>query len=206
MRLLALLLVLLVVLSGCSGKEEKVETAETPKPEKTPVTEKTPEKKTEVVVEEGEINTLLDLFNAKKMYYVKATISEEGAEKTMEFWFYYDANNNEQKMRMQNSEGEVVIIKHKYEGNTLTTTMYVKNAGGINAPQNCDWVEIKTTQEISPGEAEDVKSEPVGDAFKTTVTQQGKIVEKYEAKFVDLDLSLFETHGNVCSISMMMQR
>ncbi len=199
MRLLALLLVLLVALAGCSGEKpegtEAVKTPEGTAPEKTPTPEKTK------VAEKGDIKTLMDLFNAKKMYYGKVTIVENGEEKVLEFWYYYDANNNEQLIRMQQPDG-VVIMRHKYEGTTLTTTMYAKGMG-MGAPQNCEWVEVKMTQQVSPGEAEEVKDEPVGDAFKATVTQQGQIVETYEAKFVDLDLSVFEPDGEVCSIAMM---
>ncbi len=174
-----------------------MKTPEAATPEETP----TPERTKEVAVEEGDIKTLMDLFNAKKMYYGKAEVVENGEKKTFEFWYYFDADSNEQLLRMQQADG-VVIVRYKYEDSTLTTIMFAKGMG-MSVPQNCEWVEVRMTQQVSPSEAEEVKDEPVGDSFKATVTQQGQILENYEAKFVDVDLSLFEPDGEVCSITMM---
>ncbi|AIY90333.1 hypothetical protein [Geoglobus acetivorans] len=200
---------LVLLMAGCSGQNEGAKPAATPTPVSTPEAERTPEpaqggSSGGSGASAGGINTLYDLFVAKKMYYGKATVVENGETRTVEFWYYYDADNNEQMIRMEHSEGGVVIMRNKYEDNTLTMTMYMKGMQNMPVSPNCDWVMVKTTQTVSPGEAEELKDEPVGDAFTATVSYQGQVMENYEGKFVDADLTLFQPDGNVCSVTMMM--
>ncbi|NOY11811.1 MAG: hypothetical protein GXO67_07005 [Archaeoglobi archaeon] len=208
-KLVLVLAVLAVLFAGCSGGKEEVKTTPTPaaQPTSTPTAEQAPAGSGGSGTSAGGgINTLYDLFMAKKMYYGKASVTENGETKTVEFWYYYDADNNEQMLRMEHSDGGILIMKNRYEGNTLTTVMYMRDMQGMEMPPNCDWVEMKTTQTVSPSEAEEVKDEPVGDAFTATVSHQGQVTETYEGKFVDVDLTLFQPDGNVCSMMSFMQQ
>lgn len=207
--LVVVLAILALVIAGCSGQRDETKLTPTATPVSTPETERTStpvqgESSGKGEMSTGGINTLYDLFMAKKMYYGKATVIENGEERTVEFWYYYDADNNEQMMRIEHSDGGVVIMRNKYEDNTLTMAMYMKGMKDMPMPPNCDWVMVKTTQSVSPGEAEEIRDEPVGDAFTTTISYQGQVMEKYEGKFVDVDLTLFKPDGEVCSITMMM--
>ncbi|WP_456369875.1 hypothetical protein [Geoglobus sp.] len=203
-KLLVILAVVAIALAGCAGQKEGG-TIETPAKTQTPTPEetRTPEQGGSGGVSAGEIKTLYDLFASKKMYYGRATVTENGETYTVEFWYYYDADNSEQMLRMENSEGGVMIMRNKYEGSTLTTTMYMRGMKDMPMPEGCDWVEVKTTQTVSPSEAEEVKDEPVGDAFTATLSYQGQVTQEYEGKFVDVDLTLFQPDGNVCSMMSM---
>ncbi|WP_457591159.1 hypothetical protein [Geoglobus sp.] len=198
--------ILALVLAGCSGQDGGEKPAATPAATQTA----TPEAKdTETPTQEGggtvsgDIKTLYDLYMSGKMYYGRATVTENGETHTVEFWYYYDADSNEQMIRMEQSNGGVMIMRNKYEGNTLTMTMYMKGMQDMPMPANCDWVMVKTTQTVSPGEAEELKDEPVGDAFTATLSYQGQVTHEYEGKFMDVDLTLFQPDGEVCSMTMM---
>lgn len=203
-KLVVFLAVVAIALAGCAGQKEE-NTAGTPAQTQTPTPEETQtqEMRGSGGASAGEIRTLYDLFVSKKMYYGRATITENGETYTVEFWYYYDADNGEQMIRMENSEGGIMIMRNKYEGTTLTTTMYMRGMKDMPMPEGCDWIEIKTTQTVSPTEAEEIKDESVGDAFTATLSYQGQMTQEYEGKFVDVDLTLFQPDGNVCSMMSM---
>ena len=203
-----LMIALSLLLIGCAEKKETATPtpSETPVPSGTPVSTPSPSgTPTETPVStpsQPGINTLLDLYNSKKMLHGTATVTVNGKEEKMEFWYYYDMKNNEQVVRAEGSQG-VMIMKDRYEGNTLTQIMYTKGAEGMPQQQGCDWIEIKTTTTVTPSESEEVKDEPVSDAFKATFTQ-GNVKETYQIEFVPVDLSLFEPDGKVCTIGTFM--
>jgi len=195
------LIILTIAVIGCLG-EEKRETptlAETP----TPVPTETYKESKEGYNKQPEtkINTLLDLFNMKKMYHGTAKITVEGKTEMYEFWGYYDANSKEQKVRMESNEGAFIIIQ-KYENNALITTMYMKNYQNMQMPEGCDWVELKSVQTVSPSELSKVEDKPVKDSFKDVIAQQGQIEEEYSIEFIDYDPQIFKPDGSICSMEM----
>ncbi len=209
-KYLVLLIVLSLLLIGCAEKKSGEETPTPPAektPVETPVSTPTPSKtptETPVSTPSGQpgINTLFDLYNSRKMLHGTATVTISGKTEKMEYWVYYDLENNEQMVRAEGDQGVMIMID-SYEGNTLTQTIYMKDMEGVPQQQGCDWVAVKTTMTISPSESEEVKDEPVGDAFKATFTQ-GDVQQTYEFEFVPLDLSLFEPDGKVCTVGMFM--
>ncbi len=209
--ILVLFVVLAIALAGCSGggekKEEKVSTP-TPAPTQTSVPEETPTP--EKIPESGEttpsgeaIRTLYEMFVNKKMLHGSYEITVEGKKQTGEFWFYYDASNNQKMVRMEgqmDQEKSVIIVIEKYEENTATTTMYMKGTSYNQMGGDCDWVSLTQTITVSPSEVEDIKNEPADQAVEATLVREGNIVEHYTVEYVDYDPSLFQPDGKVCSM------
>ena len=215
----ALVVILALALAGCSGggekKEEEISTptpAPTPTPAQTSIPEKTP---TPAETHEGGgttpsgevIRTLYEMYVNKKMVHGTVTITENGKTHTSEFWFYFDADNRQKLLRMEGETEQgmgVVIIINKYDGNTLTTTMYSKGGMAMQQMGDCEWMKFTQTITVSPSEYEDVKDEPVSDSFEATLVQQGNIVQNYKIEYVDYDPSLFQPDGKVCDIGSFM--
>ncbi len=217
MRLLALLVALLVVLAGCSGgKEEKVESTpvETPKAERTPTPEKTsPPAKQEEAEEtqtpsSGEaIRTLYEMYVNRKMVHGTVTVSENGKTQTTEFWYYFDFENKEKLLRMEGETEQgrgATIIINKYEGNTLTTTIYSKGGMAIQQMGDCEWMKFTQTITASPSEVEEAKDEPVSESFQATFRQQGNVVADYKIEYIDYDPTIFQPDGKVCDVGSFM--
>ena len=217
-KLVLIFVIFAVVVAGCAGGgEKKEEKTPTPEPTQTPVKTPTPEpEKTPVPSETekmppeeygGGFKTLYDLYVNKKMLHGTASITVEGATQTYEFWYYFDADSRELLIRMEaQGEGEMgtVIMRHKYEGNTMTTVMYSKGGKGMPMVEGCDWMEFRQTITVSPSEYEDVKEEPVSESFEAIMMRQGNVVENYKIEYVDYDPSVFQPDGKVCSIGSYM--
>ncbi len=219
--ILVLVVILALALAGCSGggekKEEKVSTptpTPTPTPAQTSIPEKTPTP-TETY-ESGEtmpsgeaIRTLYEMYVNKKMLHGTYEITADGKTQTGEYWFYYDAANNQKLARMegQSDQGKsVIIVIEKYEGNTATTTLYMKG-GQYNQMGNCEWVSFTQTITVSPSDYEGIKDEPADQAAQATlVSQGGNVVEKFNIEYVDYDPSIFQPDGQVCSMGSYIQR
>ncbi len=218
-KVLSLVVIALaLIIAGCAGGGEEKSEKETPTPSpvKTPTPAPEPEKTAEPSQTEkspGEpgngLKTLYDLYMNKKMLHGTASMTVEGKTQTFEFWYYFDADNRELLIRMDAREGEEMgsmILRQKYEGNTLTTVMYSKGGEGMPQMEGCDWMEFKQTVTVSPSDYEDLKDEPVSESFEATMMRQGNVVENYRIEYVDYDPSIFQPDGNVCSIGSYMGR
>ncbi len=212
--LILLVVVLAMVFAGCAGggKGEKQTPAQTSTPSETQTPTQSPEpEETQAgsvqTPASGAIKTLYEMYVNRKMVHGTVAVTEKGKTHTSEFWFYFDADRKEKLLRMEGETDQgmsAVIIIDKYDGNTLTTTIYSKGGMATSQMGDCEWMKFTQTTTVSPSEYEDVKDEPVSDSFQATLTQQGNIVQNYKLEYIDYDGSLFQPDGKICDMGSFM--